>query len=163
MPRRRPASALRLEAEISEAAVVKLVRVLGPAALLVVAFAALVAALEIGGGASPTLIDSGAFVRWGLPVAKLLMNLGVAVTIGALALAVFALSDRKPEYGRALDIAAAGAAVWAVAGCLSALLTFSNLANIPFALDDSYGQVLGQFLTGNEIGRAGSRPCCWGR
>ena len=57
MPRRRPASALRLEAEISEAAVVKLVRVLGPAALLLVAFAALVAALEIGGGASPTLID----------------------------------------------------------------------------------------------------------
>jgi putative copper resistance protein D len=134
--------------------VVKLVRVLGPAALLLVAFAALIAALAFGGGANPTLVDPGAVVRWGVPVAKLLMNLGVAVTIGALALAVFALSDRQPEYGRALDIAAAGAAVWAVAGGIAAMLTFSSLANIPFALDDSYGQVLGQYLTANEIGRA---------
>ncbi|HTL40896.1 MAG TPA: cytochrome c oxidase assembly protein [Pseudolysinimonas sp.] len=133
---------------------VKLVRVLGPAALLAVAFAALVGALAFGGGANPTLIDPGALVRWGLPVAQLLMNLGVAVTIGALALAVFALSDQQPEYGRALDIAAAGAAVWAIAGGIAAMLTFSNLANIPFALDDSYGQVLGQYLTANEIGRA---------
>ena len=80
---------------------VKLVRVLGPAALLLVAFAALLAALSFGGGANPTLVDAGAFVRWGLPVAKLIMNIGVAVTIGALALAVFALSDREPLVQRA--------------------------------------------------------------
>ena len=133
---------------------VKLVRVLGPATLLLVAFAALLAALAFGGGASPTLVDPGAVVRYGLPVAKLIMNLGVATTIGALALTVFALSSREPEFGRALDIAAAGAGVWTVAGGIAAMLTFSSLSYTPLSFDDSYGQVLGQYLTSNEIGRA---------
>lgn len=133
---------------------VKLVRVLGPATLLVVAFAALLAALAFGGGANPTLIDPGAVVRYGLPIAKLVMNLGVATTIGALALAVFALSSREPEFGRALDIAAAGAGVWTVAGGIAAMFAFSSLSYTPLTFDDSYGQVLGQYLTSNEIGRA---------
>jgi cytochrome c oxidase assembly factor CtaG/putative copper export protein len=133
----------------------RLVRVLGPAVLLLVAFAALMAALAFGGGANATLlVDPGAVVRFGLPIAKLVMNLGVATTVGALALAVFALSSRKPEFGRALDVAAAGAGVWTVAGGFAALLTFSSLSYQPLSFDDSYGQVLGQYLTGNEIGRA---------
>lgn len=133
---------------------VKLVRVLGPATLLLVAFAALLTGLAFGGGANPTLVDPGAVVRYGLPVAKLVMNLGVATAIGALGLAVFALSSRESEYGRTLDIAAAGAAVWTVAGGIAALLTFSSLSYTPVTFDDSYGQVLGQYLTSNEIGRA---------
>lgn len=133
---------------------VKLVRVLGPATLLLVAFAALLAALAFGGGANPTLVDPGALVRYGLPIAKLIMNLGVATTIGALALAVLALSSREPEYGRALDIAAAGAGVWTVAGGIAAMLTFSSLSYTQPSFDDGYGQVLGQYLTSNEIGRA---------
>ena len=133
----------------------RLVRVLGPAVLLLVAFAALLAALAFGGGADATLlVDPGAVVRYGLPIAKLVMNLGVATTVGALALAVFALSPRQPEFGRALDVAAAGAGIWTVAGGFAALLTFSSLSYTPISFDDSYGQVLGQYLTGNEIGRA---------
>ncbi|MEO8093374.1 MAG: cytochrome c oxidase assembly protein [Pseudolysinimonas sp.] len=93
-------------------------------------------------------------VRYGLPVAKLLMNLGIALAIGALLMSVLALSPEKPEFGRALDIAAAGAGVWTVAGASAAILSFGSITNIPFALDDSYGQVLGQYLTANEIGRA---------
>ena len=134
---------------------IKLVRVLGPATLLLVGFAALLAALAFGGGAkAPTLIDPGAVVLYGLPIAKFLMNIGVAVTIGALGLAVFALSSTQPEFGRALDIAAAGAAVWSVAGAFAAVFAFQSVANLPFTLDDSFGQVLGQYLTSNEIGRA---------
>jgi putative copper resistance protein D len=134
--------------------VLKLVRVLGPATLVLVAFAALLAALAIGGGAEPGIVDPGAPVRYGLPIAKLVMNLGVATTIGALAMVVFALSTSEPEYGRALDIAAAGAGVWTVAGAIAAVLTFSSLSYTPLSFDDGYGQVLGQYLTGNEIGRA---------
>lgn len=132
----------------------KLVRVLGPATLVLVAFAALLAALAIGGGAEPGIVDPGAPVRYGLPIAKLVMNLGVATTIGALAMAVFALSSAEPEFGRTLDIAAAGAGVWTVAGAIAAVLTFSSLSYTPLSLDDGYGQVLGQYLTANEIGRA---------
>src|SRR5690349_2386443 len=121
---------------------VRLVRVLGPATLLLVGFAALMAALAIGGGAAtPELIDPGAVVLYGLPIAKFVMNTGVALTIGALGLAVLALSPDRPEFGRALDIAAAGAGVWSVAGAVSAILAFQSIANVPFALDDSFGQV----------------------
>ncbi|MGE3194826.1 MAG: copper resistance D family protein, partial [Microbacteriaceae bacterium] len=132
----------------------KLVRVLGPATLVLVAFAALLAALAIGGGAEPGIVDPGAPVRYGLPIAKLVMNLGVATTIGALAMAVFALSSGEPEFGRTLDIAAAGAGVWTVAGAIAAVLTFSSLSYTPLSLDEGYGQILGQYLTANEIGRA---------
>src|SRR5690348_5513594 len=82
------------------------------------------------------------------------MNLGVATAIGALAISVFALSSREPEFGRALDIAAAGAGVWTVTGAAAAVLTFSSLSYTPLSFDDGYGQVLGQYLTANEIGRA---------
>ncbi|MCU1417036.1 MAG: copper transporter [Schumannella sp.] len=133
----------------------KLVRVLGPATLLLFGFTALLAALAFGGGAkAPALLDPGAIVLYGLPIAKFLMNLGVAVTIGSLGLAVLALSNTEREFGRALDIAAAGAAVWSVAGAFAAVFAFQSVANLPFTLDDSFGQVLGQYLTSNEIGRA---------
>ncbi|HEV7741008.1 MAG TPA: cytochrome c oxidase assembly protein [Pseudolysinimonas sp.] len=133
----------------------KLVRVLGPATLLLFGFTALLAALAFGGGAkAPALLDPGAIVLYGLPIAKFLMNLGVAVTIGSLGLAVLALSNTQSEFGRALDIAAAGAAVWSVAGAFAAVFAFQSVANLPFTLDDSFGQVLGQYLTSNEIGRA---------
>lgn len=134
---------------------VKLVRVLGPATLLLVAFVAVLAALAFGGGANaPALVDPGPIALYGLPLVKLVMNLGVALTIGSLALCVFALAPDRPEFGRALDIAAAGAAVWTVAGSFAAIFAFLIAGGPAFALDDSFGQVLGQYLTANEIGRA---------
>lgn len=126
-----------------------------PAVLVAVALGALLAALAFGGGAdAPALLDPGATVRWGLPIAKLVMNLGVALTVGALALAVLALTPTEPEFDRALDVAAAGAGVWTVAGAGAALLTFSSVSGYALSFDDAYGQVLGQYLTGNEVGRA---------
>ncbi len=74
------------------------VRVLGPAVLLAVALLATFAGLAYGGGAAPLPIqDPGPIARFGLPVAKLLVNLGAAGMIGALVLAVWALS---PEAAR---------------------------------------------------------------
>src|SRR5688572_18332310 len=108
--------------------VTRAIGVAAPAVLVGTAFAALFAALAFGGGAAPDLLlDPGPVVRYGLPAAKLLMNLGVAVTAGALVLSVFALSSREDAYTRALDVAAAGAGVWTVAGGAAALLTFSSL------------------------------------
>jgi putative copper resistance protein D len=133
----------------------RIARISGPAVVLLVAFAALLAALAFGGGANPGIaIDPGAVVRYGVPIAKLVVDLSIAVALGALALAVFALSSREAEFGRALDIAAAGAGVWTVAAAASSILVFSSAASTSPSLDQAFGQSLGDFLTTKELGRA---------
>ena len=131
------------------------VRVFGPAVLIVVAFAAMVAALAYGGGAAPQLIqDPGAFARWGLPAAKLLVNLGAAGMIGALVLAVWALAPKRREFDVALDVAAASAALFTVASAVTGLLTFLVVTGVPLSLGDTFGAQLGQFLTSIPLGQS---------
>ena len=133
----------------------RIARVTGPAVLLLVAFGALLAALAFGGGAAPGIaIDPGAVVRYGVPIAKLVVDLSIALSLGALALAVFALSSREAEFGRALDVAAAGAGVWTVAAAASSILVFSSAASTPPSLDQAFGQSLGDFLTTKALGQA---------
>ncbi|WP_394768868.1 cytochrome c oxidase assembly protein [Lacisediminihabitans sp.] len=133
----------------------RLVKIAGPALLLVVAFLSLLAALQFGGAAdAPAVFDPGAFVRYGLPIATLLGNLGAAATIGALVLVCFALSDTEPEFGRTIDIAAAAAGFWTVTSGVTGFLTFMSFDYEPVTLDSQYGAKLGQFLTGTELGQA---------
>ena len=129
--------------------------VAGPAALVGAAFAAALGALAVGGGAEPGLLGGDPIVLWGLPVAKLVTNLGIATTLGALLLAIFALSASAEELDRSLDIAAAGAGVWAVGGAITTYLTFSSVyQNGGLSFDEAYGPALATFLTQLPIGRA---------
>ncbi|WP_350348410.1 cytochrome c oxidase assembly protein [Agromyces sp. G08B096] len=131
------------------------VRVLGPAVLLAVAVLATVAGLVVGGGAAPfQLQDPGPVARWGLPIAKLIVNLGAAGMIGALVLAVWALTPKKPEFDAALDVAAASAAVMTVASAATGLFTFLVVTGESVDLGDAFGQKLGQFLTSIPLGQA---------
>lgn len=138
------------------------VRVLGPALLLLAALGALLAALAFGGGAAaPLIADPGPIVRYGLPIAKLAVNLGAAGTIGALVLTVFALSPRLsgakknlPEFGAALDVAAAAAAFYAVAAAVTGFFTFLNVTQTPLSFDRDFGTKLSYFITGIEVGQA---------
>ena len=133
----------------------RVTRILGPAILLVAAFIVLLIALQYGGGANPlALSDPGPVVRYGLPIAKLFVNLGAAATIGAIVLAVFALSPKKPEYGLALDVAASGAAVYTVASGTTGFLTFLSVTGTPLSLGDQFGAQLGLFFTQVELGQA---------
>ncbi|MFD3443491.1 cytochrome c oxidase assembly protein [Microbacteriaceae bacterium 4G12] len=133
----------------------RIVRVAGPALLLAVSFASLLLALAIGGAANPLpLQDPGPAVRYGLPVAKMLVNLTAAVTIGSLLLACFALTPKRPEFGRALDIAAASAAAWTVASAATGFLVFLEVTNLPVSLDPDFGTALGAILTSTSIGQA---------
>ena len=123
---------------------------------MAVALAALFASLAYGGGANESLIpelDVGEVVRYGLPVSKLLVNLGASGAIGALALVVFALDSSKPEYGKALDLAAGSAALWTVASAFTAFYTFVSVFNQPIRFDDSFGDTLAVFLTSTEFGQ----------
>jgi cytochrome c oxidase assembly factor CtaG/putative copper export protein len=133
----------------------RLVRVLGPAVLLAVALVALAAGLAYGGGAAPLPIqDPGPLARWGLPVAKLLVNLGAAGMIGALALAIWALSPKRREFDVALDVAAASAAVLTVASAATGVFTFFVVTGMPADLGNEFGARLGQFITTIELGQA---------
>ncbi|EPR75130.1 Copper resistance protein D [Leifsonia rubra CMS 76R] len=130
-------------------------RIAGPALLLVVAFVAVIAGLQYGGGAvAPILLDPGAVVRWGLPISKLVVNVGLAATIGALLLAIFAMSPKHDEYSLTLDVAAAGAAAWAVASAFTGFFTFLSVRNQPIDLTNAFGDVLASFLTVTELGQA---------
>ncbi|GAA1762196.1 cytochrome c oxidase assembly protein [Agromyces humatus] len=131
------------------------VRVLGPAVLTIVALVATFAALAFGGGADAQLIqDPGPITRYGVPIAKLLTNLSAAGMIGALVLAMWALSPKRREFDLALDVAAASAAVMTVASAATAFFTFLLVTAVPFDLSDDFGQKLGQFVTTIELGQA---------
>jgi cytochrome c oxidase assembly factor CtaG/putative copper export protein len=131
------------------------VRIVGPAVLLLVAIVATLGGLTYGGGAEAQLLaDPGSVVRWGLPVAKLLVNLGAAGTIGALVLACFALSPREREYGTAIDLAAASAAFLTVASAVTGFLTFLQVTNATVSVSDQFSATLGQFFSQIELGQA---------
>ncbi|WP_010204486.1 cytochrome c oxidase assembly protein [Salinibacterium sp. PAMC 21357] len=130
-------------------------RIAGPALLLVVAFVVVVVGLRFGGGAeAPILLDPGAVVRWGLPISKLFVNLGLAATIGGLMLAIFAMSPKREEFSLTLDFAAAGAGLWAVASAFTGFFTFLAVRNQPIDFSSAFGDVLASFLTVTELGQA---------
>ena len=131
------------------------IRVAAPATLLLVALTAVLLALQFGGGAEAELIaDPGAAVRYGLPIGKLLVNLGAAGTLGALALAAFAMEKSSREFGVALDAAAASAAVWTVASATTGFFSFLSVYQQPVSLDQTFGNLIGTYLQQTELGQA---------
>ena len=85
-------------------------RILAPAGAFLVAAIALLVALAFGGGAQEQALgDPGPVVRWGLPFAKLMVNISAATMIGALALALWAFTSREKAYFRSIDVAAGAA------------------------------------------------------
>lgn len=133
----------------------RLVRIAGPALLLAVALLSLLAALSFGGGAdAPQLADPGTVVRFGLPIAQLLFNIGAAGTIGALVLVCFAMDAAKPEFNASLDFAAGAAAFWTVCAAATGFLTFMSVYLQPVTFDDNFGQLFGNYLTSIPIGQA---------
>ncbi|KZE33033.1 cytochrome c oxidase assembly protein [Microbacterium sp. T32] len=130
-------------------------RVAGPVILVVVSVICVVAGLAYGGGAAPSLLaDPGPFVRWGLPISTLVVNLSAAAMVGSLVLALFALPAGERPFEIALDTASIGAAVFTVASAATGFLTFLNVINATPTLDPLFGQQLGRFLVETEIGPA---------
>ena len=128
---RRPhRTALRAARSLGTAGNPRTLRIAGPAILVTAALAALVWALAFGGGAAPLVIgDPGPFVRWGLPTAKLVVNLAAAGMVGALVTALFALKAGEREFDTALDAASVSAAVFTVAAAATGFLTFLDAFN----------------------------------
>lgn len=130
-------------------------RIVGPTILVVAALIAVVVGLAIGGGAAPRLTsDPGALVRWGLPAAKLFVNLSGAAMLGPLVLAVFALPSGGKPFIVALNIASAGAATLTITSGVVAFLTFLSSFNPQVSLGAEFGAQLGRFLLDTELGRS---------
>ncbi|MDW4574178.1 cytochrome c oxidase assembly protein [Microbacterium sp. M3] len=129
-------------------------RAVGPVILVVAALAVMVWALAFGGGAAPLAIaDPGPFVRWGLPTAKLLVNLSAAGMVGVLVTALFALRAGDREFDIALDTASISAAVFTVAAAVTGFLTFLDAFNPVLDLGPQFGAQLGRFIVETEPGR----------
>lgn len=123
--------------------------------LLVVGLLSLLIALQFGGGAVvPGILDPGAVVRFGLPIAQLMFNIGAAGTIGALVLTCFALDAAEPEFNATLDFAAGAAAFWTISSVVTGFLTFMNLYTGPITFDDKFSQIFGNYLTNIPLGQA---------
>jgi len=129
--------------------------VIGVVSLATAALIAVLIGLVIGGGAeAPLLTDPGAIVRYGLPLAELAGMLGASGAIGALLLAVLALTPGRPEHDRALDVAAASAAIWTLASAAAGFFTFLAAYVEPVTLDDRFGRLIAAYLGTTDLGQA---------
>ncbi|WP_367734467.1 cytochrome c oxidase assembly protein [Microbacterium sp. LMI1-1-1.1] len=129
-------------------------RVAGPVLLVVVSLVAVIAGLAYGGGAAPLLIgDPGPVVRWGLPVATVVVNISAATMVGSLVLALFSLKAGERPFEVALDTASIGAAVFTLAAAVTGFFTFLNVIPATPTADAVFGQQLGRFLVEQETGR----------
>ncbi|MGJ0204114.1 cytochrome c oxidase assembly protein [Leucobacter sp. gxy201] len=151
-------------------------RALAPAVLLAATLAALLVGLGIGGAADErALLDPGAVVRFGAPIARTLVDVSIAGLIGSVVMAVWALANvnpdphqgaktrsvrsqhavpaTPPETRVAMDVAAGSAAVLTIASAATLIFTYVDLSGLAFSGSEAFGAGLAQFITEIEIGR----------
>ena len=130
-------------------------RLAGIAILAAAALVGVVAALVVGGGAQPLLLqDPGPFVMWATPIVKLIMNLAAAAMLGSLVLALFALRSGEKPFDTALNIASIGAAVFTVSAGFTAFLTFMAAFNPQLSIEREFGSQLGRYLLETALGQS---------
>jgi putative copper resistance protein D len=117
------------------------------------ALAVLVTALVLGGAVTETVVpglgDAGNVTRWGLPVARTIMDLGGVLTVGALLAATVLIPSERDKGRNLLAPAAVGylraaswlAAAWAAAAAATLVLTVSDIL----------GEPVGTVVTGSEL------------
>lgn len=132
----------------------RLIRVFAPATLLAGGVIALLIGMQVGGaGAERLLQDPGTWVRYGVPLARMLVNLSGGVLVGALLLTVWALTAKKRESRAALDLAATAASILTVAAAATFVLVFIDVSGLPLSFDETFGANLAMFATEIELGQ----------
>ncbi|WP_233358616.1 bifunctional copper resistance protein CopD/cytochrome c oxidase assembly protein [Thermomonospora amylolytica] len=131
-----------------------LVRVTRAAAIAVAAAAAaLVGAMIVGGAAAeqvvPGLGDAGTATRWGLPAARVVMDVAAALTVGALLAAIFLL-PLEVAGGRG-RLSADALTYLRAASWLAAAWAAAAAATLVFTVSDVLGEPVDLVLTGNRL------------
>ena len=125
------------------------------APIVLIGLLATVLGLGFGGGAAPLeLVDPGAVVRWGLPVATFFLRVLSSITLGILLLVAFALPLSHAASERLLQMAGWSAGLWVVGSAVAAFFTFLAVYVEPVSLDDRFGRLLTLFFAQTEIGQA---------
>ncbi len=113
------------------------------------AFVALLISLVAGGAVREKVItglsDAGALTRWGLPVSKLVMDLGGTLTVGVLLGAAALLPSAKGALDRQA-VAYLRAASW-----IAAVWALGASATLIFTVSDILGESVGKVTAGNEL------------
>jgi len=123
--------------------------------LLAAGLVAVTIAMMYGGAAAPLLLgDPGPFVRWALPLVKLVMNLSAAGMLGSLVLALFALRSGDSSFDLALNTASVSAAVFTVASGVSGFFAFMAAFTPELSADPLFGAQLGKFLLNLPLGQS---------
>ena len=117
--------------------------------------------LVLTGAAAPTVLaDSGPLGRWGLPAAEFVFNSAMAMTLGALLLAVVVVprtAGRKStridgDWERLLGIAQGASAVWTLSSVAVLILTYIDTAGAQ-AFQGDFSAQLWSFVTELDLGR----------
>ena len=124
----------------------------GPVAVVVAVLAVLAAGAYSGAFGAPVgFPDPGALIRWGLPVATVLTELGVSVTLGSLVAAACLLPPGALQR-RVLTAAGVAGGVWAVGAVVQLVLRYSYISGTS-PTDPTFGAGLGQFVTEISLGQ----------
>lgn len=113
--------------------------------------AVITAALIYGGAVAPMQFsDPGPIVRWGSPIAKLIMNMAMATTVGSLVFAAFAANDSEREKLR--PVSAWGASTWLASAAVYFVLTFLSASGSTLSFGPEFSESLWLFATEIELG-----------
>ncbi|MHB1475464.1 MAG: hypothetical protein ACYCV4_17940, partial [Dermatophilaceae bacterium] len=122
-----------------------------PLLLAAVAVAAVVVPAGLLGGAfaAPVtgLPDTGALVRWGLPVVRAIHDLAAASTVGLLVVAATIIPEARGSSRRitAVRYACASGVVWVVAGLVGLVFSFASISGTRLT-DPTFGAQLQTFV-----------------
>lgn len=138
-----------------------------------IALAALILALWLAGSAGASVLgDPGAITRWGLPIARMVFDTCMAITVGCLIFACAILprsteprrttatdhdsdgGEPQPAFLRVVNVAAVSAAVWTLAGAAMAVFSYSDASAIGINASSDFTQGLGDYLANFDQGRA---------
>ncbi|WP_081600299.1 cytochrome c oxidase assembly protein [Cellulosimicrobium cellulans] len=126
--------------------------VAGPFAVVVAVVAVLAAGAFSAAFTVPAgFPDPGALARLGTPVVTVLTELAVALTLGSLVLAACVLPAGTPVR-KALGVAGAASATWAVLTVLQVVLRYSSISSTPVT-NPTFGDQLGLFVSQVSLGR----------
>jgi putative copper resistance protein D len=126
-----------------------------PAILVAATVVSVLVIASLVGLTKPYLLgDPGDLVRWGLPVAKALTNISMAVAIGSSVFAAFALSEASRQLQRVLGLVASAGAAWVLFGSVSYLFTYLSITGTPLAFDPQFSAGLELFATQVALGQS---------
>ena len=110
--------------------------------------------MQVGGaGEERALLDPGDVVRYGVPLARMMVNLSGGVLIGALLMAVWAIKGDGKELRTVLDLAAGSAAALTVSSTATMILTFLDMSGPGVLFGEQFGAQLAHFATTIALGQ----------